>query len=270
MMKKNNFSVLMSLYHRETANNLIQCLDSLVCQTLKADEVVLVLDGPVFQDLVNVYQKYVTSLNLKIIPLEKNVGLGRALNHGLQHCSYDVIARMDTDDICEPHRFECQIAEFDKDPSLVMVGSGIIEFDDKGEERLKKLPLEFSAIRKFSEKKNPFNHMSVMFRKEDIIRSGSYIHHYYMEDYNLWLRLIAENKNIINIDAVLVKARVDSSTMLKRRGFKYIHSEIQLYKLKRKLKISTGPKALIFFIMRVIPRLLPVSLLKILYSLDRH
>lgn len=112
--------------------------------------------------------------------------------------------------------------------------------------------------------------MSVMFRKDDIIRSGNYIHHHYMEDYNLWLRLISGNKNIINLDDILVKARVDSSTMLKRRGLKYINSEIQLYKLKRDLRISTEPKAMFYFIMRVIPRLLPVSLLKVLYSFDRH
>lgn len=109
-----------------------------------------------------------------------------------------------------------------------------------------------------------------MFKKEDILSSGSYIHHYYMEDYNLWLRLISANKNIINIDETLVKARVDRSTMLKRRGLKYIYSEIQLYKLKHDLGISMGPVALFYLIMRVIPRLLPVSILRILYSLDRH
>ncbi|MFC6378022.1 glycosyltransferase [Tatumella terrea] len=270
MMKKNKFSVLMSLYHKETANNLIQCLDSLVSQTLKADEVVLVLDGPIPDELRDAFQKYITVLNIKIVPIENNVGLGRALNLGIENCSYDIIARMDTDDICLPDRFARQIDEFIKDPTLVMVGSGIIEFDENNEERLKVLPLNYPSIRKFSEKKNPFNHMSVMFRKEDIISSGSYIHHYYMEDYNLWLRLISENKNIMNLEDILVKARVDSSTMLKRRGLKYINSEIQLYKLKRELRVSKGPKALLYFVMRVIPRLLPVSLLKILYSLDRH
>lgn len=155
MMRENNFSVLMSLYNKETTNNLIQCLDSLVSQTLRADEVVLVLDGPISEELRGVFQKYITALNIKIVPIENNVGLGRALNLGVENCSYDIIARMDTDDICLPNRFERQIGEFIKDPTLVMVGSAIIEFDENDGERLKKLPLEYSSIRRFSEKKIP-------------------------------------------------------------------------------------------------------------------
>lgn len=269
-MKENKFSVLMSLYYKERPGNLNSCLESLVSQTLSAHELILVLDGPIPDDLKQVIEQYVPYLNIVIVPIDINVGLGRALNHGLKYCSHDIVARMDTDDICKPNRFELQMLEFNKDPSLVMVGSSIIEFDESGNERTKSLPLDFDKIKIFCEKKNPFNHMTVMFKKDEVINSGGYIHHFYMEDYNLWLRLISMNKKVKNIEPVLVKARVDSSTMMKRRGFNYIKSECQLFKLKRNLNIIRGYKGLLIFIMRVIPRVLPVFLLKILYSIDRN
>lgn len=263
-----DISVLMSVYKNESANNLIECLDSLVNQTYQAEEVVLVLDGPIPEALSAIIEEYKTKLNIIVQKLVVNQGLGKALNHGLRFCNNELIARMDTDDICVPERFEKQISEFQKDQSLQLLGSSIIEFSNHSE-RMKNLPLDYVSIKNFSKFKNPFNHMSVMFTKQSVLTVGGYRHHLYMEDYNLWLRMIANNTKMKNTDQVLVKARVNDATLLKRRGLNYLSSEIQLFKLKRKLDICKTFEGLYIFFMRAIPRLLPVFILKILYAMDR-
>ena len=104
------FSVILSLYFKEQPSYLIQSLDSIFSQTLLPDEIVLVKDGPLTPELDNIVSEYEKRYNIiKVIPLEKNLGLGKALNEGLKHCSHDLVARMDTDDIAYPNRFEKQV-----------------------------------------------------------------------------------------------------------------------------------------------------------------
>ena len=104
------FSVLLSLYYKEKGEYLRQSLDSIFNQTLKPDEVILVEDGPLTEALYEVLSEYSNIYsNFKIVRLEKNGGLGNALNIGLAHCSFDLVARMDTDDIAKPDRFEKEI-----------------------------------------------------------------------------------------------------------------------------------------------------------------
>ena len=125
------FSVLMSVYYKDDASYLQDSLDSIFEQTTKADEVVLVEDGPLTPDLHNVINHYShMHKELKILPLQKNGGLGRALNEGLKHCSYDVIARMDADDIAKPERVRKQLEVMEIHPEYDLVGSWIDEFVD--------------------------------------------------------------------------------------------------------------------------------------------
>ena len=100
------FSVLMSVYQRESPEFLRQSLDSLAAQTIQADEVVIVKDGPVGAEIAAVIDSHSRKLPIVTLQLEKNAGLGPALNAGLSRCAGDLVARMDSDDICLPDRFE--------------------------------------------------------------------------------------------------------------------------------------------------------------------
>jgi len=259
----------MSLYFKESVSNLTECLDSLKAQTLLPSEVVIVIDGPVSSELLECVHSYTHVLNLKIIPLENNVGLGRALSIGIEKCNFDIVARMDTDDVCLPNRFESQIPIIVNDHELSLLGSDIIEFSPDGSERIKSLPQDCHAIFKYSKYKNPFNHMTVVFKKSRLDLVGGYAHHLFMEDYNLWLRMIDANMKVMNINDNLVRARVNSEMLLRRRGREYIISEWELLKLKGGLKKYNHFSKYISFLIRVIPRVLPPWMLNIIYNLDR-
>lgn len=124
------FSVLLSVYKKERIDNLRQSLDSLFAQTIFPDEVILVEDGPLSDKLNNVVNEYQSNYSaLKVVSLPVNQGLGKALNEGLKHCSHDLVARMDTDDIAKPERFEKQVKVFRKHPEVDVVGSWIDEFE---------------------------------------------------------------------------------------------------------------------------------------------
>ena len=126
------FSVLLSLYHKENFLALDQCFQSIwKDQTIQPDEIILVLDGPIGEELSQCVQKWqrIIGKSLRVIPLSQNVGLGKALNKGLEHCSNEWIFRMDTDDICKPDRFEKQIQFIQSNPNVVVVGGQILEFD---------------------------------------------------------------------------------------------------------------------------------------------
>ncbi|MEZ2863952.1 glycosyltransferase [Proteus terrae] len=265
------FSVLMSIYDKEEESNLLQCLDSLAKQLVKPTETVIVYDGPIRKSLCDIISKYTSTLNIKKIKLDKNVGLGEALNIGLTYCENNIVARMDTDDIAIPSRFKVQINYFLEHPDLTLIGSNINEFEISPDQivSIRKVPNTHDNIRKYALYKCPFNHMTVMFKKNAIIDAGSYVHHHYMEDYNLWLRIIANNHKVLNIEQPLVYARVNRNTLLRRRGFAYIKSEYKLAKLKNTLKLQSKTSALLIFILRAGPRLLPPFILKLIYKINR-
>lgn len=263
-------SILISLYNNENENNLFSCLDSLKNQTTMANEVILVLDGYVRDSLLKIVDDFKNILNIKLIKIPENVGLGKALNYGLKFCNYNYIARMDTDDICLPDRLEKQILFLNQNPDTDILGTSIIEFDEFNNQRRKELPLSKNKIRKFSKEKNPFNHMTVIFKKSAVNSAGGYMHHHYMEDYNLWLRMIHKNMNTANLKDVTVMARVGKSMLLKRRGLKYLLSEFTLFKLKNSLEITTFFSGLLIFFKRSLSRIIPVFLLRIVYNMNRE
>ncbi|WP_241609193.1 glycosyltransferase [Rosenbergiella australiborealis] len=269
-MKNSKFSVLLSLYDNEKPANLMECLLSLQNQTFPASEVVIIYDGVINKKLEQVVDFFKNKLPIVIIKIEKNVGLGKALNHGLKFCKYELIARMDTDDICLPTRFEKQIKYLSENPHVNILGSNIVEFDNTTKEkRDKNLPGKLDDIIKFSLMKNPINHMSVMFYKKDIFDIGGYKHHLYMEDYNLWLRAIKNRLVIENIQEQLLLVRVDSDMLNRRRGLPYIKSEFLLFKLKMELSLFKKTEIITSFFIRVLMRIIPVSLLSIVYKFSR-
>lgn len=234
------FSVLMSVYIKERAEYFIQCMESILNQTLQPDEIVLVKDGPITDQLNSEINKYKMRCKfpIKIVSLKKNYGLGIALAQGVLHCSYGLIARMDTDDICVPWRFERQIQEFKIDKCLDIVGSHIREFDGTIENIIseRKVPLDNESIYIYQKKRSAFNHMTVMYKKEAILKAGNYKHAPFMEDDLMWIHLFQINAKCKNVDDYFVYVRAGYAMIERRGGWEYFIK----YKNARQKIYETG------------------------------
>ena len=265
------FSVLLSLYFKENASYLDLCFESVwFKQSIKPSEIILVLDGPIGEELIYCVEKWKKNigLSLMVVALSKNVGLGNALNEGLKYCSNEWVFRMDTDDICTPDRFDKQIQFIKSNPDIVLFGGQVLEFetDPKYSNVLKSVPTTDEQIKLFSRKRCPFNHMTVAYRKDVIQKLGGYKHHLFMEDYNLWLRVIGAGYKVANLEDVILYARVGNGMHARRKGYEYIKSEKQLLNLKKELKIQNPIHANILFLIRSAFRLMPSSLLGKIYN----
>lgn len=219
------FSVLMSVYKKEKPEYLRECFQSLCNQSVKADEWVIVKDGPLSEELESVIEEYRKKYPhlIKIVLNQINLGLGLALRKGVPACSYELIARMDTDDICCPNRFEKQLAEFMNDKSLDICGSYIKEFEGSIDhivsERL--VPLAHKNICEYQKRRSAFNHMTVMYKKDSVLKAGNYEDAPLMEDDMLWTRMILAGCKCKNINDYLVYARAGRDMIDRRGGFSY-------------------------------------------------
>ena len=169
-------SVLMSVYKKENPEYLRASLESILVQTRTADEILLIEDGPLTQELYQVVAEYQKKCDyLHVHAMEQNVQLGRALAKGVELCQYDLIARMDTDDIAMPDRLEKEEAYMEAHPEVDVVGGAIREFNDEGTiDRVKNMPKTQEEILEYVKVRNPLNHMTVMYRKDSILKAGNY------------------------------------------------------------------------------------------------
>jgi len=265
-----NLSVLMAVYAKEKAEFFDLSLESvLVKQTRLPDEFVLICDGELTPELEAVVAKYEAAFSgiFKVYRKEQE-GLGPALNFGIPLCSYSLIARADSDDICVPERFEKELAFMEAHPDVSVVGSYISEFDSYPANSLwvKTLPTDHEALFEWAKFRNPLNHMTVVMRKEDVLRAGSYVKFQSLEDYYLWVRMLVDGCRIANIGEVLVHARVGNG-MFERRGDKmYIHN----YRIMNKFMKSHGMIGLTTYLRNMLAAYafiyLPAGLKKFVYG----
>ena len=240
MRQKLRFSVLISIYKKEKPQFLIQCFNSLLQQSYPADEWVVVEDGPLTKGLYKIlddYEKQYPDL-IKRVKMKKHAGLGVALAEGIQNCSNELIARMDADDISRKDRFEKQIKLFMSDPDLDICGSWIEEFENDTANIVsrRKVPVKEEAIRKYQKRRDAFNHMTVMYKKQAVLEAGNYKAVPFMEDTMLWVRMLQNNAHSVNIPRYLVKARVGNAYYERRGGWEYF----KLYRNGRKEILKTG------------------------------
>ncbi|GHV54059.1 glycosyl transferase [Bacteroidia bacterium] len=228
-----DFSVLISVYNRENPDHLDLALKSIWdYQTIKPREIVLVKDGKLTPKLDNRIEEFAQNICVKIVSLETNQGLGIALNEGLNHCSYDIVARMDSDDIAKPNRFEKQM-QFLKDyPEYDVVGSWIDEFVNETTNIISNriLPKTNDEIFCFAKKRNPLNHPSIMFKKSSVIKAGGYKHFPFFEDYDLWVRMLMQGCRFYNIQESLLYFRSSPDTFKRRGGWKYAKEDLRFQK----------------------------------------
>lgn len=230
----NKFSVLISVYHKENPQFLKIALDSIFNQTICPNEVVLVEDGPLTDSLYETINEYEENFNgiLKVVRLPQNVGLGRALNAGLEQCSHDLVVRMDTDDICVENRFERLLQAVSENESADVIGSWIDEFATNPTEvvSVRQTPEKDEDIKQLATSRSPMNHVSVLFKKVAVQAVGGYQDFYLLEDYYLWCRMIKANCTFYNLQEVLVHVRCGTDMFRRRGGLKYAKSEYRLFK----------------------------------------
>lgn len=269
-----NFSVLMSVYTKDNPDYLLQALNSLTEQTLKPKELVLVIDGPIPLTLQTVIEQWTETqiFQIKQVKLEKNQGLGLALAQGLEQCSYQLIARMDSDDICLNNRFERQYAYMQKHPEISVLGGFIAEFETSPDEiqSLRKVPLTQAQITSAAKYMSPMNHVAVMFKKDAVLAAGNYQHCLFFEDYDLWVRMLMQGAQMANLDDVLVYVRTGAHMLRRRRGWFMLKQWFSFIRRLRAEKFISRSYALYLMIARTVVCFLPLSLLKLAYRYIRR
>ena len=237
------FSVSMCVYGGDNSEWFQTAVESILNQSLKPDEVVLVVDGPIPDELNEIVKIYERNPIFNVIRLEKNQGHGNARRMGLDNCKNELVAIMDAYDISKSDRFEKQIEEFKKNQSLDIVGGNITEFidDEKNIVAERVVPADDAEIKAYMKKRCPMNLVSVMFKKTSVERVGGFIDWYCEEDYYLWLRMALAEMRFANVSDILVNVRVGKDMYKRRGGWKYYKSEAKLQKYMLKHKIINFP-----------------------------
>ena len=266
-----SFSVLISVYKKEKAEYLKQALQSVINQTLKPKEIVIVKDGPLTKELdecIENFQRQHPKL-FKIITFKKNRGLGLALRDGVKACKYEYIVRMDSDDMSKPDRFEKQFNYLQKHPETALLGTWITEFskDENNPDTVTKLPCIHQAIIKFAKRRNPFRHVTVVFKKSAVIQSGNYRDFLWFEDYDLFVRILQKGYIAANIPECLVNVRADKDMFARRGGWQYLKQDYKFQKQILKTKYIGKTDFLINIIIRSIVRIIPNKLRSYLYKI---
>lgn len=264
--EKYPFSVLMSVYYRESPRRLAGCLQSLANQSFMPSQVVLVEDGPISPELSKCIESAKVTLNITSVKLLNNSGLAVALNEGLKHCDNEIVARMDTDDVAEIDRFERQIPVMARE-GYDLVGGQIVEVDEEGNfVGVRNVPLVLADIVSTCSTRSPFNHMTVAFKKSFVDRVGGYPDLFLKEDYALWVKMLSAGARCCNLDRVLVKATAGSSLYERRGGRRYVVSEYELFRLMVSSRMSSPLKASVIFLLRSLVFLTPPKVRAFVYT----
>lgn len=232
------YSVLMSVYYKENPEWLKFSIESMLNQTISPADFVIVEDGKLPEELEKVikfYEKKYENL-FHIIRLEKNQGLGLALNRGIQECKCEYVARMDSDDYSYPTRIEEEFEIFDDNPEFGMVGTNVEEFYENITNviSLVELPKEQEEIVKFSKTRCPFRHPTLLYKKSEVISAGNYRDFYLCEDYDLYIRMIRNGCVCYNIQKPLVSMRIGKDFYKRRGGIKYLKTMLEFKTLQLK------------------------------------
>lgn len=238
-MQYPSFSVSMCVYGKDDPTHFDMAVESIVRQTVPPNEIVLAVDGPIpacIQAVIEKYRKELTTISFQVVYLERNMGHGEARRVSFEHCTNELIALMDADDLSVPERFQKQLACFAADPELDIVSGIIQEFVGVPENATGKrvVPQSNGEIREYMKRRCPMNQVAVMFRKRAVEQAGGYLDWYCDEDYYLWIRMALAGKKFANVPDVLVNVRVGEEMYSRRGGWKYFRSEAKLQRLMLK------------------------------------
>lgn len=225
------YSVLMTVYINDNPEYFAMALDSMIDQTLKADEIVLVKDGPISEVLQKIIDDRIShGIPIVQVQLQKNRGLGLALNEGIRIIKNELIARMDSDDYSLPERCEMQVREFENNSKLDIIGCPVLEFVGTIENIVgeRKVPLTNEEIYKFAKKRDPFNHPTVMYKRSAVVRAGCYSDYRKNQDTDLWIKMLSNKVVCKNLSDPVFRFRFDEGTYKKRKSWINTKSLIEI------------------------------------------
>jgi glycosyltransferase involved in cell wall biosynthesis len=217
-----NFCVLMPIYYGDKPKLLDKAINSVFKNSICPKHLYLIIDGQISPNLNLIILKYKKIFNskIRIYKLKKNFGLSYALNYGLKKIKEEIVIRADADDINMKERFRYLLNKIYEDYDIV--GSNIIEYSNNNKYFVKKVPSSQADIASFIKYRNPFNHMSVAYRKSKILKLGGYPSLYFFEDYALWAKAIKSKLKVTNLNKTLVKVFVNNNFYKRRGGLKYL------------------------------------------------
>lgn len=264
-----NYSVVMCVYHKDKPKYFKEAIDSILNQSKKTNDLVIVCDGPLDKELKEIIKDYKKRYSkiIKVIELDKNLGLGKAMNIGVSNCKNEIIGRVDSDDISTKDRFEKELKCI-LDNDLDIVGSYIeeIEKDGKRTSYIRKVPETNEEIVKYLKYRSPFNHPTIMFKRM-VLEENKYEDLLLFEDYYLFSKLAKSNYKLGNIKEVLVYMRSDNDMYRRRGGLLYIKRYLLfLNRLLKEKYINIG-EYIISLIIRIPIMLLPTFIRKKIYRL---
>lgn len=262
------FSLLLPVWAGDRPDHLTDAFRSTVdTQTRRPDQVVIVRDGPVGAPLADRIAELAASspVPVDVVALERNVGLGPALDAGLAACRHPVVARMDADDVSLPHRFAVQLPIIES--GVDIVGSGLLEFgagpDDVVGARTP--PTDPDDIRARARFAAPFNHPTVVYRRDAVRAVGGYTDFALMEDYLLWAKMIMAGARVANVAEPLVRYRVGTGAYARRGGWAQLRAELAVQHRFRRLGFTSRPQYLRNVVVRGGYRLVPERFRRMAY-----
>lgn len=269
-MSLDNYSVLMSVYYKENPEWLRESIESMLKQTIRTNDFVLIEDGKLTKELEDIVLEYERKYPdiFNVVRLEENVGLGPALAKGINICRNEIIARMDSDDISIETRCEKQLKELKTNSNIDIIGTNHAEFigNKKNIIAYKDFPYEDLEIKKYARRRNPFSHSAVMYKKSKVLEAGNYRKYYLCEDYDLWIRLIEHGATCKNINEILSYVRVSEDLYKRRGGYKYLKSLLRFKKEQYKKGFYSLGDYIISSASHIIVCLMPNFARKIVYE----
>lgn len=215
-MKKATVTVLMPVYNAE--KYLDEAIKSILEQSFKDFELLIIDDGSRDKSAKIIDKYKQLDQRIRVLTHPKNKGLIYTLNEGLEEINSPFTARMDSDDIALPARLEKQVSFLKADPKVAVVASHVTAFDDETGKELQLWPEEqkaetFSQIRSTLPRANCIAHPSIMART-DVIKKYQYkSSQQHIEDYDLWLRMVADGLIIKKITTPLLRYRVTKTSI---------------------------------------------------------
>lgn len=255
-------SVLLSIYAKTTFLEFIKSFTSIINQTKKSDEIIIIFDGMVKFDIRFYLRNF---KKVKIIQNNANTGLGRSLKRGLTKCTGDIIIRQDSDTFNSRNRFfhiwkNISIYKYD------IIGSYMTENLKNNFKLIKKVPLNQNEIYNELNLRNSFNHPTVGFNKYSIKKIGGYENVLFFEDYYLWLKSKIMLLRMKNLQHNLVFTDIDDTFFQRRFGIKYYKHFLKFLFLSKKKNYITFHNLLISLIIRTLILSLNLNLLKLFYK----